>query len=149
MEDSGGPRGAPQIPPLRYASVGMTILFGNAKYSFQDELSSRPKRSRISCRAALDKAPRVRPSVKKGACGATTPTSSTGNPGERSGGICGAPLGLPESPRGTRNFVAEPNRTSLPENRCIKSDRWAAPIFFGPRTLVRTWGTRRFPLRLL
>jgi hypothetical protein len=36
--------------------VGMTILFGNAKYSFQDELSSRPERTRISCHAALDKA---------------------------------------------------------------------------------------------
>jgi hypothetical protein len=26
-------------------TLGMTILFGNAKYSFQDELSSRPARS--------------------------------------------------------------------------------------------------------
>jgi hypothetical protein len=34
----------------------MTILFGNAKYSFQDELSSRPEHTRISCHAALDKA---------------------------------------------------------------------------------------------
>jgi hypothetical protein len=34
----------------------MTSLFGNAKYSFQDELSSRPERTRISCHAALDKA---------------------------------------------------------------------------------------------
>ncbi len=32
----GKPGGAPQIPPLRYAPVGMTILFGNAKCSFQD-----------------------------------------------------------------------------------------------------------------
>src|SRR6202522_2053614 len=55
LENSGGPRGAPQIPPLRYAPVGMTILFGNAKYSFQDELSSRPERTRISCHAALDR----------------------------------------------------------------------------------------------
>jgi hypothetical protein len=31
-------------------------LFGNAKYSFQDELSSRPERTRISCHAALEKA---------------------------------------------------------------------------------------------
>ena len=38
------------------ASLGMTILFGNAKYRFQDELSSRPERTRISCHAALDKA---------------------------------------------------------------------------------------------
>jgi len=38
------------------ASLGMTILFGNAKYSFQDELSSRPERTRISCHTALDKA---------------------------------------------------------------------------------------------
>src|ERR1700722_258859 len=28
-----------------YAPVGMTVLFGNAKYCFQDELSSRPERS--------------------------------------------------------------------------------------------------------
>jgi hypothetical protein len=34
----------------------MTILFGNAKYLLQDELSSRPERTRISCNAALDKA---------------------------------------------------------------------------------------------
>jgi hypothetical protein len=39
------------------ASLGMTILFGNATYSFQDELSSRPERTRISCHAALDKGP--------------------------------------------------------------------------------------------
>ncbi len=38
------------------ASLGMTILFGNAKYSFQDELSSRPERTRIACHATLDKA---------------------------------------------------------------------------------------------
>jgi hypothetical protein len=34
----------------------MTILYGNAEYRFQDELSSRPERTRISCHAALDKA---------------------------------------------------------------------------------------------
>ena len=45
-----------QVPPLRYAPVGMTNLFGNAKYSFQVELSSRPERTRISCHAALDRA---------------------------------------------------------------------------------------------
>jgi hypothetical protein len=27
-----------------------------------------------------------------------------------------------------------------------ESDRGASPIFFGPGTLRRTWGTRRFPL---
>jgi hypothetical protein len=48
-QNPGERRGAPQIPPLRYASVGMTILFGNARYRFQDELSSLPKRTRISC----------------------------------------------------------------------------------------------------
>jgi hypothetical protein len=37
-------------------TLGMTILFENAKYSFQDELSSRPERTRISCHAALDMA---------------------------------------------------------------------------------------------
>jgi hypothetical protein len=37
-------------------SLGTTSLFGNAKYSFQDELSSRPERTRISCHAAMDKA---------------------------------------------------------------------------------------------
>jgi large subunit ribosomal protein L9 len=40
------PRGEnPQISLFRYAAVEMTILFGNAKYRFQDELSSRPWRS--------------------------------------------------------------------------------------------------------
>src|ERR1700722_3296221 len=28
---------------------------------------------------------------------------------------------------------------------CSESGRWASPIFFVPRTLWRTWGTRRFP----
>src|SRR6202161_2594883 len=32
-----------------YAPVGMTILFGNAKYGFQDELSSRPERRDLRC----------------------------------------------------------------------------------------------------
>src|SRR5580698_8601361 len=32
----------------------MTILFRNAKYRSQDKLSSRPKRTWISCHAALD-----------------------------------------------------------------------------------------------
>src|ERR1700678_3077273 len=82
----GKPKGAPQIPPLRYpgfpvelggvgalhapfpyrkahtrpcpvqrgrksgyAPVGMTILFGNAKYRFQDELSSRAKPRDLRC----------------------------------------------------------------------------------------------------
>src|ERR1700721_559820 len=35
----------PQISPLRYAPVEMTNLFGNPKYRFHDELSSRPERS--------------------------------------------------------------------------------------------------------
>jgi hypothetical protein len=47
---------APQIPPLRNAPVGTTILFGNARCCLQDELSSRPERTRISCHAALDRA---------------------------------------------------------------------------------------------
>ena len=38
----GKPEGRTADPS---ASLGMTISFGNAKYRFQDELSSRPKRS--------------------------------------------------------------------------------------------------------
>ena len=38
----------PQISPLRYAPVEMTNLF------VQEELSSRPERTRISCHAALE-----------------------------------------------------------------------------------------------
>ena len=38
----GKPEGRTADPS---ATLGMTILFGNAKYSFQDELSSRPERS--------------------------------------------------------------------------------------------------------
>ena len=50
-ENLGSPKGAPQIPPLRYAPVGMTILFGNGRESFQDELSSRrDRRDQSSCR---------------------------------------------------------------------------------------------------
>ncbi len=44
----------PQIPPLCNASVGMTNLFGSGNTDFQTKLSSRPKRTRISCHAALD-----------------------------------------------------------------------------------------------
>jgi hypothetical protein len=29
--------------------------------------------------------------------------------------------------------------------KTAESDRWATPIIFGPRTLGRTWGTRRLP----
>jgi hypothetical protein len=36
-----------QVPPLRYAPVGMTLLFGNARSGFQDELSSRPERGGV------------------------------------------------------------------------------------------------------
>ena len=35
----------PQISPLRYAPVEMTILFGNKALRCQAELSSRPERS--------------------------------------------------------------------------------------------------------
>jgi hypothetical protein len=55
-KNSGKPRGTLQIPPLRYAPVGMTILFGNPRCRFQDELSSPPERTRISCHTALDRA---------------------------------------------------------------------------------------------
>jgi hypothetical protein len=33
-------------------------------------------------------------------------------------------------------------------DRFSKGDCWAAPIVFGPRTLVRTWGTRPIPFGL-
>jgi hypothetical protein len=39
-----------------------------------------------------------------------------------------------------------PSGTGSSARRHSKSDRWASPIFFVPRTLWRTWGTRRFPL---
>ena len=32
-------------------------------------------------------------------------------------------------------------------SRYRESDQWAAPVIFVPRTLWRTWGTRRLPLR--
>ena len=57
----------PQVPPLRYAPVGMTILLekrgfvpstdaGGERFAPQTKLSSRPERTRISCHAALDRA---------------------------------------------------------------------------------------------
>jgi hypothetical protein len=95
LQNLGSPRGAPQIPPLRYAPAGMTILLGNAKYSSQDELSSRPERTRISCHTALDKAARA-PFRKEGRMKCTNATKFHRKSGERSGGICGAPLGLPK-----------------------------------------------------
>jgi hypothetical protein len=36
-----------QIPPLRFAPVGMTRLFRNAKFRFQNELSSRTRSPRV------------------------------------------------------------------------------------------------------
>jgi len=73
-KNSGRPRGALQIPPLRYAPVGMTkgglvswskVRLGwkvplcpsdlsGANGSDAPPLSSRPERTRISCHAALD-----------------------------------------------------------------------------------------------
>jgi hypothetical protein len=58
------PKGKPQISPLRYAPVEMTIHFegefrlSSRKYQsvHATNLSSRPERTRISCHAALDKA---------------------------------------------------------------------------------------------
>jgi len=54
----------PQISPLRYAPVEMTILLldrvcvskqaGNVTVHYITEMSSRPERTRISCHAALD-----------------------------------------------------------------------------------------------
>jgi hypothetical protein len=60
----GNSKKKPQISPLRYAPVEMTILFedGNPRFQEKDEifaatkLSSRPERTRISCHAALDTA---------------------------------------------------------------------------------------------
>jgi hypothetical protein len=46
---------------------------------------------------------------------------------------------------GTPGFVAEPNLDIQICQSSSESDRWAAPIVFGPRTLWRTWGTRRLP----
>jgi len=51
----------------------MTILFGDARYSFQDELSSRTERTRIPCHAALDKAA-CAPFRKKGRMKCTNAT---------------------------------------------------------------------------
>jgi hypothetical protein len=42
-----------QVPPLRFASVGMTNLFGCWVGDSETNLSSRPERTRISCHAAL------------------------------------------------------------------------------------------------
>jgi hypothetical protein len=50
------PKEKQQVPPLRYAPVGMTPLTEGRNDSTQTELSSRPERTRISCHAALDKA---------------------------------------------------------------------------------------------
>jgi hypothetical protein len=46
-------RKKPQVPPLRYAPVGMTIQLDNERYhseiiDFSTKLSSRPERTRIS-----------------------------------------------------------------------------------------------------
>jgi hypothetical protein len=42
-----------QVPPLRYAPVGMKILFGDWDVRTQNELSSRPERSEVEGPAVL------------------------------------------------------------------------------------------------
>ena len=37
----------PQVPPLRYAPVGMTLQVGGWKFGTQTEVSSRPERSAV------------------------------------------------------------------------------------------------------
>ena len=44
-----------QVPPLRFAPVGMTHLLRVKYPNTQNDVSSRPERTRISCHAALDK----------------------------------------------------------------------------------------------
>jgi hypothetical protein len=44
----------PQVPPLRYAPVGMTILFGYQDPGTQTNLSSRPERSAVEGPAVGD-----------------------------------------------------------------------------------------------
>jgi hypothetical protein len=53
---SGGRGKKQQVPPLRCAPVGMTILFRCQNLDLTINLSSRPKRTRISCHAALEDA---------------------------------------------------------------------------------------------
>jgi hypothetical protein len=48
----------PQISPLRYAPVEMTILFGNATYRVQANLSSRPERSGVERSAVFSNSKR-------------------------------------------------------------------------------------------
>jgi hypothetical protein len=66
---------------------------GYAEFYAQTELSSRPERTRISCHADLVTSTYA-PFRKERCMRLAKPTSSTGNPWERSGEICVSPLVL-------------------------------------------------------
>ena len=53
----------------------------------------------------------MRLSLKKAAQTSPTPLSSTGNPGERSGGICGAPIHKPTSTKAAALGFVIPDRS--------------------------------------
>jgi hypothetical protein len=84
----------PQVPPLRFAPVGMTIL--SCPHKPQREILTLPQNCHPDRSAPgfptshCWQQPRVRLSVVRAACRSSTPRVSTGNPGERSGGTCGS-----------------------------------------------------------
>jgi hypothetical protein len=76
------------IPSEAEGSAVLRTSPGNAEYYTQTKLSSRPERSRISYHAELATSTYA-PFRRERRMRLPTPTSSTGNPGERSGEICG------------------------------------------------------------
>src|SRR5437868_2466192 len=139
-----------RLAPATCPGVGWTTLHSTVALS----LSSRPERTRISCLATLDK-PRVRLSLRKGACCSPAPPTSTGNPGERSGEIsvlmpllgnvfresepgfllhsshqcriCGSPQGEPHTVARSRN-----SRQEIKQSRPVPACRGRDLRFYGP-----------------
>jgi len=86
------PQQKQQVPPLRFAPVGMTILLQgrtlfrciySAYYRIVIPTGAYPD---FLLRAASG--PRVRLSAERAVCSSSAPPLSTGNPGERSGETC-------------------------------------------------------------
>jgi hypothetical protein len=87
----------PQVPPLRCAPVGMTILLWELALAPVNGTNSRWHNKIVIPTGAYPdflprdthQQPRMRLSVEKAALTPPTPPVSTGKPGERSGGTCG------------------------------------------------------------
>jgi hypothetical protein len=91
---------------------------------------------RISCSRRWTR-PRGRPSLGEGRMKFADPLCCTGNRG------CGAPI-----VRGGTPWAASSKGIDQWVRKGAKTFEGLRPVFFGPGTLWRTWGTRPYPSRI-